>query len=459
MEGVSMRLSSSLVAAAFSCVLFFSAQSQAAEVPAQSLSSQIKFKVEKFTLPNGLTVLLHEDHSAPIISYNTWFRVGSKHEEVGFTGLAHLFEHMMFTGTKKYSRDQFDLILQSNGAVNNAFTTHDYTGYYENLPSAKLELIIDMEADRLVNLQVTEANLKSEREVVKEERRFRVDNNPMGLLREGIFSTVFRAHPYKWPVIGYMKDLNAVTVEKAQQFFKTFYSPNNAVIVIAGDFKSSAAKSLIQKYYSQIPAQELPKRTLAAEPQQASGRGQLIRQPVQNVTVALAYRAPAAGHADVYPLDLLSNILGQGSSSRLHKRLVYKEQTATSASSSNYSLQDHGIFQVFASLKPGQGADSVQKALLAEVWRPRNQLVTPEELAKAKKQIIQSYVSQLKTVSGKAEAIAQNEILFGDWEQLFRDLESYEKVTADQIKQVANTYLTPERANTITLVPGQLGGQ
>lgn len=449
-----MRLSSHLLCLLSLAIAVPSFAEEKTATPQPSIASQIHFNVEKYTLPNGLTVLLHEDHSSPIISYNTWFRVGSKNEEVGFTGIAHLFEHMMFTGTQKYSRDNFDLILQSNGAINNAFTTHDYTGYYENAPSSKLELMMDMESDRMVNLNITAENLKSEREVVKEERRFRVDNNPMGVLREVMFGTVFKVHPYKWPVIGYMKDINAITLEKSKEFFKTYYAPNNAVLVIAGDFKPAKAKELIEKYYGKIPSQPIPKKQLPAEPNQMSPRGQLVRQPVQNTSVALAYRVPGSGQDDVYPLDLLANILGQGTSSRLHKRLVYKEQTATTATAANYSLQDYGIFQVFASLKPGQGADSVQKAMLAEVWKTRNKLVDPQELAKVKKQILQTYVNSLKTVAGKAEVIAQNEILFNDWEQVFKDLAKYEQVTAEDIKRVANKYLTPDHLNQITLVPG-----
>jgi zinc protease len=453
MEGVSMRSASVLFLAIFA----FAVQGHSATSNGQSISSQIRFKVEKYTLANGMTVVLHEDHSAPIISYNTWFRVGSKHEEPGFTGIAHLFEHMMFTGTQRYTREQFDSILQSNGAVNNAFTTHDYTGYYENLPSSKLELVVDMESDRMQHLNVTDANLASEREVVKEERRFRVDNNPMGVLREVLFGTVFKAHSYKWPVIGYMKDLNAINLKKSQEFYKTYYAPNNAVLVVAGDFKSSAAKALIEKYYGQIPSQPIPQKVLAKEPNQMGVRNQIVRQPVQNTSVAIAYRVPGSGNPDVYPLDLLANILGQGTSSRLHKRLVYKEQRATSASAANYTLQDHGVFQVFVSLKPGLSSEPIQKAVLGEVWKPRNTLVSAEELTTAKKQILQTYVGSLKTISGKAEIIAQNEILFGDWAQLFKDLESYEKVTPEDIKAVANKYLLPEKASVVILAPRQGG--
>jgi zinc protease len=237
-------------------------------VPA-SFSQSIRFPVEKFKLANGLTVLLNEDHSAPIISYHTWFRVGSKNEEVGYTGIAHLFEHMMFKGAKRYTGEQFDRVLQANGGVNNAFTTHDYTGYYETLPGSKLELVADIEADRMENLQITPENLTSERDVVKEERRFRVDNNPGGVLREALYGTAFKVHPYRWPVIGYMEDISRIDVAKANEFYRTYYAPNNAVLVISGDFDKAEAKRIVEKYYGAIKSQEIPQRPRPPEPHPA----------------------------------------------------------------------------------------------------------------------------------------------------------------------------------------------
>ena len=224
------------------------------QVWAEDLAELIKFPVEKYQLNNGLTVLLHEDHSVPTISYHTWFRVGSKNEEPGYTGIAHLFEHLMFKGAKRYTGKEFDRILQANGAVNNAFTSYDYTGYYENLPSDKLELAVDLESDRLVNLQVNAENLVSEREVVKEERRVRVDNSVGGFLSEMLYATVFKVHPYRWPVIGWMQDLDQIDLKKCREFYGSYYAPNNAVVIVAGDFDTKSAKALIDKYYSHLPA-------------------------------------------------------------------------------------------------------------------------------------------------------------------------------------------------------------
>lgn len=458
-----MRRSVAAIAASASVALVWVASVLTLPMPSRAaeadIGSQIRFAVEKYKLPNGLTVVLHEDHSVPIISYQTWFRVGSKNEEPGFTGIAHLFEHMMFKGAKRYTGSQFDTILQLNGATNNAFTTNDYTGYYENLPSSKLELVIDIESDRMESLQINPANLQSEREVVKEERRFRVDNNPPGVLREAVFGTAFRVHPYRWPVIGYMTDLDNITLEKANEFYRTYYAPNNAVVVIAGDFDSAAAKKLIEKYYSGIKSQPIPAKTLPAEPAQTATRTQNIARDVQSTSLAIVYHTPKAGTDEAYALDLLANIMGYGSSSRLYQRLVYKDQTATSIAVLNLTLQDAGLFQVRVTLKPGVSADTAYRSILGEMWRPRNLLVSDAELQKAKNQVMKSYVDSLKTVHGKAEALALNEILYGDYEQLFRDLDRYNQVTAEQIRQASAKFLGPEKASIVTLKPKKQGAE
>ena len=452
------------------CALTFAATNASAQAPAASptpaaptaaatpatandFGSQIRFKVDKYVLPNGLTVLLTEDHSAPIISYQTWFRVGSKNEEPGLTGIAHLFEHMMFKGAKRYGQGMFETILQANGATNNAFTTNDYTGYYENMPSSKLELVMDIESDRMENLQITAENLKSEREVVKEERRYRVDNNPSGILRENIMSTVFKVHPYRWPVIGYMQDLDNVNVENATKFYRTFYAPNNAVLVIAGDFNTDAAKKMIEKYYGPLKSQTLPDRPRPPEPEQKSPRSQELRKEVQSIQFAITFPAPKAGSDESYALDLVGNIMGSGTSSRLHQRLVYKDQLATSVAAYNYTLQDAGLFQVFVTLKPGANWDRAYKAVYGELWRPANMKIKDDELQKAKNQMMKSYVDGLKTIHGKAEALVLNEIMFGDYERLFHDLERYQKVTADDMRKAAAKYLVTNKSNLVVLRP------
>ncbi len=420
----------------------------------------IQFPVEKELLENGLTVLYMPDHSAPLVSYHTWFRVGSKDEKKGLTGIAHLFEHMMFKGSKKYSGDQFDLLLQSNGGTNNAFTTQDYTGYYINAPASKLELLMDIESDRMATLKIDKSALDSEREVVKEEKRYRVDDNPMGLLWQGIFSTAFREHPYASPVIGTMEDLNNVSPEIAQSFHRIYYSPSNAVLVIAGDFELDQAKQLVRKYYGQLPKQQVTRATLAKEPKQTSPRSAFIKKDVKAWTMAISYPAPEAGAPESYALDLLAAVLGRGQSSRLNKRIVYKEQSATSVGVSNNSLQDAGLFQVFVTLKPAETPRkaqaqfmAAQRAIYGEMWRPRHVEVSEPELERARNQILASQVESLKTVHGKAEAIAAAEIMFGDYRRVFTDLDRYMKVTPKEIRTAAAQYLSPERSNLVVVRP------
>ncbi len=420
----------------------------------------IKFDVEKEILPNGLTVLYHSDRTIPLVSYHTWFKVGSKDEKQGLTGIAHLFEHMMFKGSKKYSGDQFDLILQSNGATNNAFTTQDYTGYHIDAPSSKLELLMDIESDRMATLKIDKAALDSEREVVKEEKRFRIDDNPMGLLWQAIYGTAFRMHPYKNAVIGTMEDLGNVSPEIAQDFHRLFYSPSNAVIVIAGDFDLAETKKMIRKYYAAIPRQPVTRTVHAPEPHQSTPRSNFIKRDVKGWTFAINYTVPASGTEDSYALDLLSVIMGNGPSSRLYKRIVYKEQRATSASTSNNTLQDGGLFQIFVTMKP-ETTDaraqkqflSTQRSIYGEMWRPRHLPVSAAELERARNQIVVSQVESLKTLHGKAEALATNEILFGDYTRVFTDVDKYMKITPAQIQKVARKYLSPERSNLVVVRP------
>jgi zinc protease len=431
---------------------------KAVKPPPPKLS--VEFPVEKEILPNGLTVLYHSDRSVPLVSFHSWFKVGSKDEKPGLTGIAHLFEHMMFKGSKKFTGDQFDLLLQSNGATNNAFTTQDYTGYYINAPSSKLELLMDIESDRMANLRIDKAALDSEREVVKEERRYRLDDNPMGLLWQGIFSTVFKTHPYKNEVIGTMEDLGRVTPEIAQDFHRVYYSPSNAIIVLAGDFEVAKAKALVRKYYGAIPKQNVTRVVHKEEPKQTAPRSAFIKRDIGAWTFAINYKAPKAGTDDSYALDVLSAVMGRGSSSRLYRRLVYKDQIATSASTSNNSLQDDGLFQVFVSMKPQTKKGSAQlqflnaqRAVYGEMWRPRNIKVTDDELERARNQILMAQVESLKSIQGKAEALATNEILFGDYTRIFTDLERYMKVTPEMIQKAARTYLSPERSNLVVVRP------
>jgi len=425
--------------------LFLSIVAQANSPPS------IKFDVQKYELKNGLKILLHVDKSSPLIAYYTWFKVGSRNEEPGYTGIAHLFEHMMFKGAQRYDGKSFDKILAANGATNNAFTTRDATAYYAVLPSHKLELIIDLESDRMENLQITQAHLESEREVVKEERRYRVDNQPQGSLFEGVFDTVFKVHPYRWPVIGWMSDLNRITVDKCKEFFRTYYAPNNATVVIAGDFKISEAKSLIEKYYGHISSQPLPSQSFPEEPPQTAQREKRVSKNVQNEHVAISFKTAPSSSDDVYALEILSEILGGGEFSRLYKKLVYQKQLASQVLVDHSSMAGPGVLTLYIALKPGASHSDVLQTAYSVLWDARNKLFTDKELLIAKNQVLRSHVETLKTVNGKASSLGYNEVVFGSYDHLFKDLAKYEAVTLQNLKEVSAKYLNPEQRNLIVL--------
>lgn len=418
-------------------VVFFSIT-----LPAQL---KIQFPVEKYTLKNGLTVILAEDHTVPMISYHTWYRVGSRDESPGVTGAAHMLEHMMFKGAKKYSGKEFDQVLHENGIVNNAFTSYDYTGFYENLPSAKLELIMDMEVDRMRYLAINADDLKSELQVVGEERRWRVDNNPGGLLREMVMGALFKVHPYTWPVIGYMKDIEAYSPEKLRKFYDTYYVPNNAVLVLAGDFEPKKTKAMIEKYYGQLEAKPLPERKFPPEPDAKSPERKTLQWDVQTKSFMISYKGVAAGSPDSFALDLASGILGGGRSSRLHKKLVYEQQIATAVAAYNMTNADPGAFMVMATMKPGLSIQTAGQTILGEIEDLKTNLVSEQELQKAKNQTMMDYMEGLTTIDGKAQSLAINEILYGDYTRLFTDLERYNQVRPKDIQRAVKQYLQPQK--------------
>ncbi|MEK6773884.1 MAG: pitrilysin family protein [Bdellovibrionota bacterium] len=418
---------------------------------------KLNLPVIKYQLKNGLTVLLYSDSSVPMISFHTWYKVGSRDEAEGVTGAAHMLEHMMFKGSKKYSNKDFDRILHENGITNNAFTTYDYTGFYQNLPSSKLELMMQLEVDRMANLLLRPEDLLSEREVVKEERRWRVDNNPMGLLRELAMSTVFREHPYRWPVIGTMKDISQYEVSTLRKFHETYYVPNNAILVLAGDFKVVEARKLIDRYYGPLLARPVPVRNYKKEPLQTVQYNANLKQDVQGYSFMLAYQAVPHGHSDMYALDLASQILGSGTSSRLYRRLVYNKQLATSAYSWHSNMADQGLFSIGVNLKPGLDMQEALDIVYNEMYKLRVSPVTAKELQKAKTLSIKSLVDSLTTIDGKARLLAASEILTGSYETLFSDLEKYNKVSAEDILKVSQKYFNQTQRSVIVLEPKKKG--
>ncbi len=442
----------------FTLPLFFVYSLVCGAVTPQELEKAIQFPVEKYQLKNGLTVLLHPDSSIPAVSVQQWFRVGSKDEFPGRTGLAHFFEHMMFKGTKKFDKDTWGKFLNSKGAEMNAFTSNDYTGYYINAPSESLDLLLQIESDRMRNLNLDPKDVNSEREVVKEERRMRYDDSIEGGIREKMMEMMFTTLPYHWLPIGSMVDLNAASMEDLHKFYKTFYSPGNAVLVVAGSFRPEQAKKIIEKYYAGIAKEEIVRPVIVPEVAQTKERRASIDREAQAPTVVVGYRLPDASSNDHFALDLLSILLGQGESSRLHKQLVYKSEIALGAYASSWGQALAGQFDVGASLKPKADPEKALTLMEEQVRTMREKLVSQKELDKARNIFMKQYVDGLKRVSGRAHSLANYEIVYGDYTRIFSDLKEYQKVTPEDLRRVAKAYLQPNQRNIVIVHPRKPGG-
>ncbi|MCC6276442.1 MAG: insulinase family protein [Oligoflexia bacterium] len=413
---------------------------------------KLRFPVERKVLSNGLTILVHEDHTVPTVSFHIWYRVGSRDEDRKYTGIAHLFEHMMFKKAKRYPGNA-EKILQANGITNNAFTNYDYTGYFEDLPPQKLELVMDFESDRLENLVIDEETFKSEREVVKEERRFRVDNSVQGVLWENLWSTAFTKHPYSWPVIGWMEDLNRIDVERCRKFFKEHYTATNAVMVVVGDVKASKVFTLADKYFGSLPKVDHKRDEFKPEPPQQSEKIKTVKLESKADQVVVAYRIGKQGEPSSFNLDVLSNILSEGDSSRLFKRLVYHDQSAVRVSGGSITPMDPGLFAVFVELKPGVKAESVLPVITSEIEKAALEEVKKEEVEKARNQLVKSWVSSIKTAHGKARGLALNEVVTGSYETLFDDLKKYQEVNPKSILKSAQQFLKKDNRTVIIVKP------
>ncbi len=411
----------------------------------------IHLKVEKYQMENGLRILLHSDPKAPLINYQTWFKAGGKDDPEGQTGIAHLFEHLMFRETKKRKGKDFLQDIQSRGIYLNAYTSHDHTVYYFNLPKKELEYIAELEAERMSDLVLNETNLKLEQDIVKEERMMRYENRPQNIYID-LFETVFQKSRYRFPVIGYKKDIDAINIQECLEFYNTFYSPNNAVLVIAGPIHIEKTKRILKKYYSPLKPAHLPERSYPQEPQQKQTQSKDLHRSVQTASFTLAYPLPKAGSKESYALELLSFILGGGKSSRLHQSLVEKN-LAVSAHAGAYFLETEGLFYISSSLHPQQSIKKAENLALEEVKKIRTQTVNREELDLAKTNIIKAHVDSLKTAEGKASLLAYHETVFDDYAHSFQELDRYSQVQIKDIQEAAQKYLNPYQQNLIRLYP------
>lgn len=428
-------------------------RSRPAPVKLQPALEAIADSVIEASLPNGLKIRLVPNSSVPTCSYYTFFKVGARNERPGITGISHLFEHMMFNGAKKYGPGMFDKVLESNGGSSNAYTSNDLTVYYEDFMAEALETVIDLESDRMKSLAVTPKMLASERQVVMEERRLRVDNEIAGMMDEELGALVYKAHPYRWPVIGWMGDIENIKREDCLEYFRTYYAPNNATVYIAGDFDPKQALALIKKYYGSIKAGPGTPPVLDAEPEQKGERRAEVHHPAQAHSLMIAWRGPKGDDRDTFVLDVVQYALSVGQSSRLTRRLVFDLEVAVGVSVDWTWRFDPGTFTVGLELKPGGTPAEAETALYAELERLGKDGLDARELEKAKNNLGATLMRELTTNSGRAHALGTYEMMLGDWRRGLALPSAYENITSEDVKRVVQKYLSRERRNVVTLIP------
>ncbi len=432
-------------------------------VPSPVLDAAVappKLQYQRFTLPNGLTVVFHTDRSTPIVNVQVWYHVGSKNEKPGRTGFAHLFEHMMFKGSKNVEPEQHTSIVSSVGGRANAFTTEDTTVYWETVPSQYLPLVLWMEADRLGSLRIDEQTFVSEREVVKEERRMRVDNQPFGNLNELLYRHAFTTHPYKNPVIGSMADLDAATIDDVRNFFDTFYIPANATVLVAGDFDEAATRDLITRYFGRIPAGagKVP-RDIAPEPEPTKEKRVTLQEAWPLPAVIVAHRITYDGHPDSYPLHVLAKVLSDGNSSRIYRSLVYDKRLAVAAFGSANLIEHPNLFYAVALVAPGQSPDAVEKALIAELDKAAAEGITDRELQRAKNQFARDYILMRESVQEKAQILAHAEVLHADITTADGEFTIFQNMSRPEVQRVAKKYFTPTSRLVMHVAPKSGGSR
>jgi zinc protease len=406
------------------------------------------------TLPNGMKVVLLEDHSTPIVHLQMWYHVGSKNERPGRTGFAHLFEHMMFKGSKNVEPEGHPSYISSVGGQSNAYTNEDATVFWQTVPAQYLPLVLWLEADRLASLRIEERVFKTEREVVKEERRMRIENQPYGRLQEIIADHTFTVHPYKHPVIGSMKDLEAASVDDVREFFQTYYVPNNATAVLVGDFDSKEALGLITQYLGRVPKSDraVP-RDIPKEPPQTKERRVTINEEWPLPAVVVAHHITYDGNPDSYPLHVASKILSDGQSSRIYRKLVYEKGIALAAFGGGNIIQDPNLFFAVAIVQPGKTTQEATNALIAELDRLRNEPVTAAELQQAKNQFARDYILGRESIQSKAETLGHAVVIHDDIKTADGEFDIFQKLTTADVQRVARTYFTPENRVVLTILP------
>ncbi|MBI4926001.1 MAG: insulinase family protein [Bdellovibrio sp.] len=413
----------------------------------------IPLTLEKKTLTNGLTMIFVEDHTFPIITYQTWVKVGSVDEHLGSTGLSHLFEHLMFKGTKKYGPKQFFLELEAKGAEVNAFTTRDYTVFHETFTPDLLEKVISMESDRLVNLQLSDEILNSERQVVLEERRLRTENVPSGKIQETLWALAYKRHPYRFPVIGILQDLLNFTLKDITSFYQTYYQPGNVTLVLVGDFQSSAAFSLITKYYEKITGFTRSPRNIPQEIEQDEERRYTLYDQVLSSQFAVAYHVTSALDDDSYALDVLANILFEGTSSRAYHSIVEEKNIALNISGIAYTPTYNGLFIISGTMREEKNVEEVEVVLQNLIKEVQEKGVLDDEIKMAVKQLTVGLVDNVRTPYGLGQLIGTVMMIFEDPNRFAEDLTKYLRVTSADVKRVAQRYLGQNNRTMVIMLP------
>lgn len=410
-------------------------------------------RVHEATLDNGLKLILLEDHKAPVVVFQLYYRVGSRNERLGYTGLSHILEHITFKGTEKVAPEEYSKIIQRNGGRTNAFTSQDNTTYFAMLASDRVGVVIDLEADRLAHLKVSDEQFLPERDVILEERRLRIENDPVAELFEQLSATAYAAHPYQFPIIGWSTDIAQATLRDVLDYHAVYYVPNNAFVVAVGDFDSAALTARIRDAFGPIARGPLPPAVRAIEPPQRGARRVELERPAQLPFVAMAYHVPNLQSPDASALEVLSAILAGGDSARLHDELVYRSRLARSVGVSyDYTAIDPGLFTVYAQPLPGRTAGQSEAALGREIERIRRQPPGARELEKAKNGIESSFVFAQDSLFYQGMLLGEYE-LAGGWRRIDDYLPGVRAVTADDVRRIAQAYLAPTNRTTAVLIP------
>jgi zinc protease len=445
-----MRRFAALVAVAVLIGLYSFTSSAAVPPP--------KLQYELLTLPNGLTVILSEDHSTPIVHVELWYHVGSKNEKAGRTGFAHLFEHLMFKGSRNVDPEGHTSLISSVGGQANAYTEDDVTVFWQTVPSQYLPLTLWLEADRMATLRINQETLNNEREVVKEERRMRVDNQPFGRLNELIYDQAFTTHPYKHPTIGSMRDLEAATVDDVRDFYNTYYVPENATLTIVGDFEPGQTKTLVNEYLARVPKAESPvPRDIPKEPPQVKERRVALEEAWPLPAVVVAHHITYDGNPDSYPLHIASKVLSDGQSSRIYQKLVYEQQLAVAAFGGANLIEDPNLFYAVAIVQPGKKPEDAINALIGELDRLTKEPISDRELERTKNQFARDYILGRETNQQKARVLAHAAVIHDDITTADGEFDIFQKISKADVQRVAKTYFTRENRLVLTIMPTRSG--